>query len=143
MSLADTYHDDLRESLDHLGRPRNHRRPFPLPQGPHPAASSIWLTRDGGASRTAQSIPPGAACNGDCTSALYGYPLEWVSCLSSGLCRAGGGNADGCGFCGSTYAPLAPQKTHKSGPRTRFPTGFPQTKRHSPAHGGTPAKVAL
>ena len=135
MSLADTYHDDLRESLDHLGRPRNHRRPgeqpsqatqiirsclssdhrqlgpiecirrfargtvasdpdvaslafqtfgsvrrlraacssvgyvatgplgyddFPLPQGPHPAASSIWLTRDGGASWTAQSIPPGA-----------------------------------------------------------------------------------
>jgi hypothetical protein len=27
--------------------------------------------------------------------------------------------------------------------RRRFPTGFPQTKRHSPAHGGTPAKVAL
>ena len=26
---------------------------------------------------------------------------------------------------------------------TAFPTGFPQTKRHSPAHGGTPANVAL
>ena len=85
---------------------------FPLPQAPHPAASSIWLTRDGGASWTAQSIPPGAACNGDCTDALYGYPLEWVSCLSSGLCRAGGGNADGCGFCGSTYAVLV---THGPG----------------------------
>ena len=24
-----------------------------------------------------------------------------------------------------------------------FPTGFPQTKRHSPAYVGTPAKVAL
>jgi hypothetical protein len=79
---------------------------FPLPQGPHPAASSIRLTRDGGASWTAQSIPPGAACNGDCTSALYGYPLEWVSCLSSGLCRAAGG------FCGSTYAVLV---THGPG----------------------------
>ena len=31
MSLADTYHDDLRESLDHLGRPRNHRRPGEQP----------------------------------------------------------------------------------------------------------------
>ncbi len=33
--------------------------------------------------------------------------------------------------------------THKSGPRTRFPTGFPQTKRHSPTRGGTPANLAL
>jgi hypothetical protein len=79
---------------------------FPLPPGPHPAGSSIWLTRDGGASWTAQSIPPGAACNGDCTRALYGYPLEWVSCLSSALCRAGGG------FCGSTDAVLV---THGPG----------------------------
>jgi hypothetical protein len=79
----------------------------PLPAGPHPAPSSVWLTSDGGAHWTQQPIPPGATCNGDCTSALYGYPLEWVSCLSSGLCRAGGGNAEGCGFCGFTYAVLA------------------------------------
>jgi hypothetical protein len=77
MSLADTYHDDLRESLDHLGRPRNHRRPGEQPsQGPHPAASSIWLTRDGGASWTAQSIPPGAACNGDCWRCQLKLDLE-------------------------------------------------------------------
>ena len=64
----------------------------PIPKTPHPAASSIWLTRDGGANWTQQSIPPGVACNGDCQSGLYGYPLEWVTCLSSGLCRAGGGD---------------------------------------------------
>ncbi len=66
--------------------------PTPVPATPHAAPSSIWLTRDGGASWTRQSIPPGVTCDGDCTTALYGYPLEWVTCLSSGLCRAGGGD---------------------------------------------------
>jgi hypothetical protein len=46
------------------------------------------------------------ACDGDCTSGLYGYPLVWVSCLSSGLCRAGGGHVLGCGHCGFAYAVL-------------------------------------
>jgi hypothetical protein len=78
----------------------------PVPTTPHPAASSIWLTRDGGTSWTRQSIPPGVACNGDCQSGLYGYPLEWVTCLSSGLCRAGGGDLVGCGHCGFAYAVL-------------------------------------
>jgi hypothetical protein len=78
----------------------------PVPKTPHTAPSSIWLTRDGGASWTRQSIPPGVACNGDCQSGLYGYPLEWVSCLSSGLCRAGGGALLGCGHCGFAYAAL-------------------------------------
>jgi photosystem II stability/assembly factor-like uncharacterized protein len=64
----------------------------PVPKAPHAAPSSIWLTRDGGASWTRQSVPPGVACDGDCTSALYPYPLEWVTCLGSGLCRAGGGH---------------------------------------------------
>src|SRR5580692_1314586 len=64
----------------------------PIPKAPHAAPSSIWLTRDGGARWTRQSVPPGVACNGDCTSALYPYPLEWVTCLGSGLCRAGGGH---------------------------------------------------
>ena len=41
----------------------------PVPKGPHAAPSSIWLTRDGGSSWTRQSIPPGAACNGDCSRA--------------------------------------------------------------------------
>jgi hypothetical protein len=78
----------------------------PVPTTPHPAASSIWLTRDGGMTWTRQSIPPGVACNGDCQSGLYGYPLEWVTCLSSGLCRAGGGGLVGCGHCGFAYAVL-------------------------------------
>jgi len=46
------------------------------------------------------------ACDGDCSSGLYGYPLVWVSCLGSGLCRAGGGNVLGCGHCGFAYAVL-------------------------------------
>jgi hypothetical protein len=78
----------------------------PVPKTPHPATSSIWLTRDGGASWTAQSIPPGVACNGDCDVGLYPYPLEWVTCLSSGLCRAGGGDLLSCGHCGFAYAVL-------------------------------------
>jgi photosystem II stability/assembly factor-like uncharacterized protein len=77
----------------------------PEPKDPQAAPSSIWLTRDGGTSWTRQSIPPGVACNGDCDAGLYGYPLEWVSCLSSGLCRAGGGAVCG-GHCGFAYALL-------------------------------------
>lgn len=78
----------------------------PVPKRPHAAPSSIWMTRDGGASWTRQPVPPGVACNGDCTSGLYGYPLVWVSCLGSGLCRAGGGHVLGCGHCGFAYAVL-------------------------------------
>ncbi len=78
----------------------------PIPTTPHAAPSSIWLTRDGGESWIRQSVPPGVACDGDCTSGLYGYPLVWVSCLSSGLCRAGGGTVLGCGHCGFAYAVL-------------------------------------
>jgi len=77
----------------------------PVPKT-HAAPSSIWLTRDGGASWTRQSIPRGVACLGDCQPGLYGYPLEWVSCLSSGLCLAGGGTVLGCGHCGFAYAVL-------------------------------------
>jgi hypothetical protein len=78
----------------------------PVPRAPRPAAGSIWMTRDGGASWIRQSVPAGVACDGDCTSGLYGYPLVWVSCLSSGLCRAGGGHVLGCGHCGFAYAVL-------------------------------------
>jgi hypothetical protein len=76
----------------------------PIPKTPHAAPSSIWLTRDGGAKWTRQSIPAGVTCNGDCSTGLYGYPLEWVTCLGSGLCRAGGGAVLGCGHCGFAYA---------------------------------------
>lgn len=68
------------------------------------AASSIWMTADGGASWTRQSVPPGVACDGDCADGRYGYPLVWVSCLSSGICRGGGGHVLGCGHCGFAYA---------------------------------------
>jgi len=77
----------------------------PEPKTPQAAPSSIWLTRDGGASWARQSIPAGVACNGDCDTGLYGYPLEWVTCLGSGLCRAGGGAVCG-GHCGFAYADL-------------------------------------
>jgi Photosynthesis system II assembly factor YCF48 len=84
----------------------------PVPKTPHAAPSSIWLTRDGGTIWTRQSIPTGVACNGDCESGRYGYPLEWVSCLSGGLCRAGGGDLVACGQCGFAYAVLV---THGPG----------------------------
>src|SRR5947209_3926215 len=38
---------------------------------------------------------------------------------------------------------LAPQNPHKSGSAASFPTESPRTKRHSPAHGGTDAKMVL
>ena len=78
----------------------------PIPPKPHPQPSSIWLTRDGGATWARQVIPPGAACDGDCGPALYPYPLEWVTCLSNGLCRAGGVQFLGCGHCGFAQAVL-------------------------------------
>jgi len=87
--------------------------PTAVPKRPHAAPSSIWLTSDGGAKWTRQSIPPGVACNGDCDPAiLYPYPLEWVTCLSSGLCRAGGGYLMGCGHCGFAQVVLV---THGPG----------------------------
>ncbi|HJY93681.1 MAG TPA: YCF48-related protein, partial [Streptosporangiaceae bacterium] len=85
----------------------------PVPRTPHAPPSSIWLTRDGGASWTRQSIPPGVACNGDCQSGLYAYPLEWITCLSSGLCRAGGGHILDCGHCGFAYAVVAARSPGK------------------------------
>ena len=84
----------------------------PVSGKPHAQPSSIWLTSDAGAKWTRQSIPPGAACNGDCGTGLFPYPLEWVTCLSSGLCRAGGGQFLECGHCGFAYAVLA---THGPG----------------------------
>jgi hypothetical protein len=65
--------------------------------------------------------------NGDCQSGLYGYTLEWVTCLSSGLCRAGGGALVACGHCGFAYAVLV----------TRGP-GQPWTCAQSACAGGEP-----
>jgi photosystem II stability/assembly factor-like uncharacterized protein len=77
---------------------------YTIPRTQHVAPSSIWLTRDGGASWTRQPIPLGVVCNGDCDTP-YPYPLEWVTCLGTGLCRAGGGNFL-CSVCGFVYAVL-------------------------------------
>jgi hypothetical protein len=65
------------------------------------------MTGDGGATWTRQPVPPGVACDGDCADGRYAYPLVWVSCMSSGVCRAGGGHVLGCGHCGFAYAVLA------------------------------------
>ena len=77
----------------------------PVSSGAQP--SSVWLTTDGGARWTRQYIPPGGVCNGDCGPGIFGYPLEWVSCLGNGLCRAGGGQFLDCGHCGFAYAVLS------------------------------------
>jgi hypothetical protein len=47
------------------------------------------MTGDGGTIWTRQSVPPGVACDGDCADGLHGYPLVWVSCLSSGAVPGG------------------------------------------------------
>jgi hypothetical protein len=81
--------------------------PIPIPGQAGPP-NAIWMTSDGGTSWTLQSVPAGVGCtNGDCGNLLYHYPLEWISCLGSGLCRAGGGYFGGCGNCGYVYAVVA------------------------------------
>jgi hypothetical protein len=79
--------------------------------------NSIWMSSDGGTSWARQSVPPGVGCTlGDCGKELFNYPLEWISCLGSGLCRAGGGYFGGCGHCGYVYAVVA--ATHPGAPWT-------------------------
>ncbi len=80
----------------------------PLSAGAEPG-SSLWLTRDGGATWTQVPIPPGVVCNGDC-SVPYGYPLEWVSCAPGGPCWAGGNQLVGShsGFASALLVTPAP-----------------------------------
>jgi photosystem II stability/assembly factor-like uncharacterized protein len=52
--------------------------------------STIWLTHDGGVTWVRQVIPPTVPCQADCANQTFPYPLEWISCLRSGVCRAGG-----------------------------------------------------
>ena len=81
--------------------------PIPTPSWAG-SSNAIWMTSDGGTSWARQSVPPGVGCTeGDCGKALFSYPLEWISCLSGGLCRAGGGHFGGCGACGDVYAVVA------------------------------------
>jgi Photosynthesis system II assembly factor YCF48 len=81
----------------------------PLSRGAGPG-SSLWLTRDGGATWTSQPLPRGVVCNGDCSSTPYGYPLEWVSCAPSGPCWAGGNQLIGSheGFAAAWLTTPAP-----------------------------------
>ncbi|HLJ99088.1 MAG TPA: YCF48-related protein [Streptosporangiaceae bacterium] len=79
-----------------------------------PRGSTVWITRDGGAHWKRQSLPPTVPCAiGDCAGG-FAYPLTWVTCLSTGLCRMGGELFLGCGRCGvlytvfSTTGPWAP-----------------------------------
>ena len=83
--------------------------PISQTAGAGPGAS-LWLTQDGGATWVGQAIPPGVFCNGDCTSELYGYPLEWVSCAPSGPCWAGGNQLIGSheGFAAAWLMTPAP-----------------------------------
>ena len=75
------------------------------PAGP---PNSIWMSSNGGTSWAQQSVPEGVGCvEGDCGKELFNYPLEWISCLSSGLCRAGGGYFGGGGNTGDVYAVIA------------------------------------
>ena len=61
----------------------------PISGAPAGPPNSIWMSSDGGTSWARQSVPPGVECTeGACGKELYTYPLEWISCLGSGLCRA-------------------------------------------------------
>jgi photosystem II stability/assembly factor-like uncharacterized protein len=72
--------------------------------------SSLWLTQNGGTTWTRQAIPRGVVCDGDCSTAGYGYPLEWVSCAPSGPCWAGGNQLIGSheGFAAAWLTTAAP-----------------------------------
>ena len=79
--------------------------------------SSLWLTRNSGATWTHQPIPPGVVCNGDC-SQPYRYPLEWVSCAPSGPCWAGGNQLIGSheGFASALLVTSAPGRSWRLEP---------------------------
>jgi len=86
--------------------------------------SSLWLTRNGGVTWTRQPIPSGVGCDGDCTNARYGYPLEWVACAPQpGPCWAGGNQLIGSheGFASALL--VAPA----SGGTWRLEPGCPAT----------------
>jgi photosynthesis system II assembly factor YCF48-like protein len=84
--------------------------PRPLSKTNPGPGSSLWLTRNGGATWTRQPIPSGVRCDGDCTNARYGYPLEWVSCAPDGPCWAGGNQLVGSheGFASALLVAPAP-----------------------------------
>jgi hypothetical protein len=81
--------------------------------------SSLWLTRNGGATWTRQAIPSSVVCDGDCNGIRYGYPLEWVSCApASGPCWAGGNQLVGSheGFASALLVAPAPSRSWRLEP---------------------------
>jgi photosystem II stability/assembly factor-like uncharacterized protein len=88
--------------------------------------SSIWMTNDYGTTWSKQVIPPTVPCNGDCGKQTFLYPLEWISCLRTGLCRAGGSILIGSheGFANAvieTSRPGAPWTLVNPGPNRFSP----------------------
>jgi photosystem II stability/assembly factor-like uncharacterized protein len=82
------------------------------PGGGASPGSSLWLTRNGGATWTRQPIPAAVVCNGDCAQP-YRYPLEWVSCAPAGPCWAGGNQLIGSheGFASALLVTPAPGRS--------------------------------
>jgi photosystem II stability/assembly factor-like uncharacterized protein len=78
---------------------------------------AVLLTTDGGSTWTGQTIPTTVPCEGDCgpPGVRVPYPLEWITCGPSTLCRAGGAT-----FIGSHegYASLAIEAPHPGAPWT-------------------------
>jgi photosystem II stability/assembly factor-like uncharacterized protein len=52
--------------------------------------NAVYRTSDGGKTWVPQVIPPTIPCQGSCGTPNVAYPLQWVTCLSGGFCRAGG-----------------------------------------------------
>ncbi len=108
--------------------------PIPTPSWAGPP-SSIWMTSDGGTSWARQSVPPGVGCEGgDCGKELFTYPLEWISCLGSGLCRAGGGYFGPCGHCGYVYAVVAVTRPGAPWTMLTCPGDFPCFRKELASH---------
>jgi len=102
------------------------------PAGP---PSSIWMSSDGGTSWARQSVPPGVGCEGgDCWKELFNYPLEWISCLGSGLCRAGGGYFGGGGNSGYVYAVVAVTRPGAPWTMLTCPGDFPCFRKELASH---------
>jgi photosystem II stability/assembly factor-like uncharacterized protein len=54
------------------------------------APNAVYRTSDRGKTWSPQVIPATIPCQGSCGTPNVAYPLQWVTCLSAGFCRAGG-----------------------------------------------------
>ncbi len=53
-------------------------------------SAALYKSVNGGRTWQRQSIPPSVPCPGDCSDPRTGYDLQWISCVSPTVCRAGG-----------------------------------------------------